>query len=192
MNHSLSSCSLPPQMAKACKSFEQFYLSRHSGRRLTWQYSLGNAQVNVKFKSRSYELTVATFALVILLLFEDVKDDEHLTYSVGLFCVTQLEALWLRLQEIKTLTEMDESELKRHLQSLACAKYKVLKKHPTGRDINPTDEFFFNNDFSCALNKIKIATVSSKLENNVERKETWERIDEERKYVMEVRFYCLP
>jgi cullin 3 len=82
--------------------------------------------------------------------------------------------------------------LKRHLQSLACAKYKVLKKHPPGRDINPTDTFSFNGDFSCSLNKIKIATVSSKIESKVERKETSERIDEERKYLMEVWFYLIP
>jgi cullin 3 len=77
-------------MAKACKSFEHFYLSRHSGRRLTWQYSLGNANVNVKFTSRSFELNVATFALVILLRFEDVQNDECLTYSVCFICVTWL------------------------------------------------------------------------------------------------------
>jgi len=70
-------------MEKACKSFEQFYLSRHSGRRLTWQHSLGNADVHVNFKARAHELNVATFALVILLLFEDVPDDDFLTYTVS-------------------------------------------------------------------------------------------------------------
>lgn len=80
-------------MAKACKSFEHFYLSRHSGRRLTWQYSLGNAHVSVKFKSRSFELNVATFALVILLLFEDIQNDECLTYTVCFIRVTRLTDL---------------------------------------------------------------------------------------------------
>jgi len=76
--------------------------------------------------------------------------------------------------------------LRRHLQSLACAKERILKKHPTGRDINPTDCFSFNTDFSSQKRKIRIATISSKVENSAERKETLERIDEERKYVMEV------
>ena len=70
-------------MSKACKQFEQFYFSRHSGRRLTWQYSLGNADVKVTFKARKHELNVATFALMILLLFENIEDDGFLTYQVG-------------------------------------------------------------------------------------------------------------
>lgn len=88
MSHSASSCALPDTMVKSCKSFEQFYLSRHSGRRLTWQPSLGNADVRVAFKARKHDLNVSTFALVILLLFEDVAEGEFLTYSVNiqLYC----------------------------------------------------------------------------------------------------------
>ena len=69
-------------MVRACKSFEQFYFSRHSGRRLTWQASLGNADVRVAFNARTHDLNVSTFALVILLLFENVPEDEFLTYEV--------------------------------------------------------------------------------------------------------------
>lgn len=68
---------------RACKSFEQFYLSRHSGRRLNWQYSLGNADLIARFKTRTHELNVATFAMTILYLFEDLLDDDLLTYSVS-------------------------------------------------------------------------------------------------------------
>jgi cullin 3 len=75
-------CVLPPILIQTCRSFEHFYLSRHSGRRLTWQPSLGNADVRVVFKSRKHDLNVATFALVILLLFEDLKEGDFLTYEV--------------------------------------------------------------------------------------------------------------
>ena len=30
-------CTLAQEALQACKSFEQFYFGRHSGRRLTWQ-----------------------------------------------------------------------------------------------------------------------------------------------------------
>lgn len=82
MSHSASPCTMPTEMIKACKSFEQFYLARHNGRRLTWQPSLGNADVRVTFKARAHDLNVSTFALVILLLFQDVKDGDFLTYDV--------------------------------------------------------------------------------------------------------------
>lgn len=82
--YSSSPCNLPQQLLDATKPFEGFYLSRHSGRRLTWQPSLGNADVRVAFKSKIHDLNVATFALVILLLFEDLDDEEFLTYEVSL------------------------------------------------------------------------------------------------------------
>ncbi|KAF9003928.1 Cullin [Cyathus striatus] len=168
MSHSASPCNMPVELLKTTKSFEQFYLSRHSGRRLTWQPALGNADVRVQFKTRNHDLNISTFALVILLLFQDLSDGEFLTYS-----------------EIKEASGIEELELKRHLQSLACAKFKVLKKHPPGRDVDNGDSFSFNNDFSAPMQKIKISTVSSKVENNEERKETRDRIDEERKHQME-------
>lgn len=82
MSHTVSTCVLPESLSRSCKSFEHYYLSRHSGRRLTWQPSLGNADVRVKFKARKHDLNVSTFALIILLLFEDVEDDSFLTYGV--------------------------------------------------------------------------------------------------------------
>lgn len=82
MSHSVASCTFPAQLIDASRSFERFYLARHSGRRLTWQPGLGNADVRVKFKARKHDLNVATFALVILLLFEDILDDQFLTYEV--------------------------------------------------------------------------------------------------------------
>ena len=82
MSHAATTCNLPDQMIRATKYFERFYLSRHSGRRLTWQPSLGNADVRVGFKNKTHDLNVSTLALIILLLFENVGDDEFLTYEV--------------------------------------------------------------------------------------------------------------
>ena len=68
---------------KAAKSFEVYYLAKHPGRKLTWQPSMGTAEVRVRFKSREHDLTVSTIALVILLLFEDLKEEDFLTYEVN-------------------------------------------------------------------------------------------------------------
>ncbi|PFH52964.1 hypothetical protein AMATHDRAFT_1696 [Amanita thiersii Skay4041] len=165
MSQTAAPCTLPPEMVQACKSYEYFYNTQHSGRRLTWQPSLGNADVKVRFKARDHELNVSTFALVILLLFQNLSVEEFLSYS-----------------EIKEATGIEERELKRQLQSLACAKFKVLKKHPPGRDINFSDAFSFNDGFQSELRKIKIAVVTAKVESGDERRETKDRIDEERKH----------
>ena len=89
-------------------------------------------------------------------------------------------------KEIKEASTIDDTELKRQLQSLACAKSKILKKHPPGREVHPDESFSFNNDFSSVMQKIKIGTVSSRVEDKDERKGTRDRIDEERNHQMEV------
>ncbi|GAW10019.1 Cullin-domain-containing protein [Lentinula edodes] len=167
-SHSSSPCNLPQQLLDTIKPFEEFYLSQHSGRRLTWQLSLGNVDVRVAFKSKKHDLNVTTFAAVILLLFEDLKDDDFLTY-----------------EDIQQATSIDHADLQRQLQSLACAKYKVLRKHPPGRDVQSSDAFSFNSAFTAPLQKLKISTVSSKVESGEELKETRDRIDEERRHQTE-------
>ena len=79
--------------------------------------------------------------------------------------------------------------LKRQLQSLACAKFKVLKKHPPSRDVHDDDSFSFNSEFTSPMQRIKISTISAstaKVENEEERKETRSRVDEERKVQIDV------
>ena len=39
--------------------------------------------VKIAFKAKAHDVNVATFALVILLLFEEVADDDFLTYEVN-------------------------------------------------------------------------------------------------------------
>jgi len=113
---------------------------------------------------------VSSFALVILLLFENLGEGEFLTY-----------------EEIKTATSIPDSELQRSLQSLACTKFKVLRKYPVGRDVNPDGSFSFNGDFSSPLQKIKINTVAARVESGEERRETQDRVEEERRYQIDVR-----
>jgi cullin 3 len=131
---------------------------------------LGNA---VTFKARKHDLNVSSFALVILLLFENLEEGGYLTYD-----------------EIKDATAIPDNELQRNLQSLACTKFKVLRKHPAGRDVNPEDSFSFNSDFSSPLQKIKISTVAARVESGEERKETRDRVNEERRYQTDVRIYA--
>ncbi|KAG6879880.1 pre-tRNA nuclear export protein [Termitomyces sp. T32_za158] len=168
ISQSIPSCNFTAEMVKTYKSFEQFYLSRHSGRRLAWLPSHGNADIRVTFDASKIELNVSTYALVILLQYQGLASDATLKYS-----------------ELRDATDIPEQELQRNLQSLACAKYKILKKHPPGRDVNKEDCFSFNAGFTSNMRKIKIGTVVSRVETGEERKETRDRIDEERRHQTE-------
>ncbi|CAD6563777.1 MAG: Cullin-3 [Tremellales sp. Tagirdzhanova-0007] len=163
-----SSTTFGPRLSSATATFQTFYDSRHSGRRLTWQGNLGTADVRVRFKARTHDLNVSTQALVVLLLFEDLKTDEMLSYS-----------------DIRASTDMNDLDLQRTLQSLACGKFRVLTKSPKGRDVNFTDQFSFNESFTSPLARIKIMQVSTRVETSKEREETQEMVDEERKHMVE-------
>src|SRR5436190_22799375 len=74
-----------------------------------------------------------------------------------------------------------DAELNRTLQSLACAKYRVLIKKPKGRDIHNDDVFSFNSGFSDLKMRIKINQIQLK-ETRQENKETHERVAADRHY----------
>ena len=79
------------------------------------------------------------------------------------------------------LTYIGDEELKRTLQSLACARYRVLTKSPRGKDVNNTDTFSVNLKFEDPKYRIKINQVQLK-ETKAENKETHKRVAADRQY----------
>lgn len=164
---------LPALFASTQVIFKDFYMQKHKSRKLFWANSLGSCVVRVAFKKSSKELSMSLYQTVVMLLFEDLKgagengEEGRLDYKT-----------------IKDTTGIEEKELQRTLQSLACGKIRVLTKHPKGKDINPTDEFSFNNDFVHPLFRIKINTIQMK-ETNEEQTRTHAQVDQDRKYQIE-------
>lgn len=74
-----------------------------------------------------------------------------------------------------------DPELTRTLQSLACARYRVLSKKPKGKDVNDTDVFSYNASFTDAKMRIKINQIQLK-ETKEENKSTHERVAADRHY----------
>ncbi|KAG2320882.1 hypothetical protein Bca52824_014095 [Brassica carinata] len=73
-------------------------------------------------------------------------------------------------------------DLKRCLQSLACAKSKkVIKKEPMSKDIGEEDLFCVNDKFTSKFDKVKIGTVVAQKETEPEKQETRQRVEEDRK-----------
>lgn len=71
--------------------------------------------------------------------------------------------------------------MKRTLQSLACAKYRVLTKQPKGRDVDETDRFGFNKNFHHEKVHIKINQIQLK-ETREENVAVHEQAAEDRVY----------
>ncbi|KAI8344722.1 Cullin [Chlamydoabsidia padenii] len=165
---SLPKCIMPAKAMKACQAFEQFYFGRHSGRRLTWQSQMGNADIKAQFKTSKHIINVSTYAMFVLLLFNDIATDDSLS-----------------LEDIQQQTNIPTADLNRTLQSLACAKYKILLKSEKGRDIQPGAQFKVNVNFTTSLARIKVQSLASKVESDAERKHTQDKVDEERQHQIE-------
>ena len=61
-----------------------------------------------------------------------------------------------RYEDVLKALDMEDKELRRTLQSLACAKHKLLVKTPKGRDVDPADSFAYNPKFDCKQLRIKV------------------------------------
>uniref|UniRef100_A0AAY4AP00 Cullin family profile domain-containing protein n=1 Tax=Denticeps clupeoides TaxID=299321 RepID=A0AAY4AP00_9TELE len=183
-------CNIPPSPRHAFEVFRRFYLAKHSGRQLTLQHHMGSADLNATFygpvkkedgsevgvggaqvtgsNTRKHILQVSTFQMTILMLF---NNREKCTF-----------------EEIQQETDIPERELVRALQSLACGKptQRVLTKEPKSKEIENGHVFTVNDQFTSKLHRVKIQTVAAKQgESDPERKETRQKVDDDRKHEIE-------
>ncbi|KAL6710447.1 hypothetical protein ACN47E_008495 [Coniothyrium glycines] len=174
-------CNFPAVVEKIKRGFEKFYSEKHSGRQLTWLANMGSADIKAvfprvpqkdgSFKERRHDLNVSTYGMVILLLFNELPADQHLTF-----------------EEIQAQTNIPRNDLIRNLQSLAVApKTRILIKEPMSKDVKPSDRFSFNEGFNGKFVKIKVGVVSSgnKVESDRERRETEKKNDDDRQFCVE-------
>lgn len=171
-------CLWPAHISTLQESFKKYYLKERNGRKLTWLGYLGNADVKCVFpkvagkegtlgRERRYELSVSTYGMLILMLFNDLR-----------------EGVSLSLEEIQSQTQIPLAELIRNLTSLAVLpKSKVLNKSPPTKEVKSGDTFTFNNIFFSKAIKIKVPVIAgaiNKVEGEEERKDTEDRNDEHR------------
>lgn len=150
---------LPSEMLQYRELFKKFYLNKHSGRNLQWQPNLSLVLLKAQFPSSSKEIFVSLFQAIVLLLFNDTDERD--------------------LEFIRNATNIEDIELRRTLQSLACGKVRVLNKVPKGKDVNDGDKFVYNSEFKCNLFRIKINQIQLK-ETQEEQENTQERVFQDR------------
>ncbi|MCL7044953.1 hypothetical protein MKW94_003839 [Papaver nudicaule] len=151
---------LPVEMAKCVEVFKQFYQTKTSHRKLTWQYSLGTCNVVGKFQKKPIELVVTTYQASLLLLF---NSSDKLSYS-----------------EIVAQLNLSDDDVVRLLHSLSCAKYKILTKEPSTKTISQKDSFMFNAEFTDKMRRIKVP-----LPPVDEKKKVIEDVDKDRRYAID-------
>ncbi|PWY99342.1 Cullin-domain-containing protein [Testicularia cyperi] len=161
---------LPNELSTAAEQFTDFYQTRNSGRRLHWQHSLGTVSIQAHFpKAGSKELHVSTFQAIVLMLFNRLETGERLSY-----------------RDVRTETALEDKELKRTLQSLACGQIptRVLRKIPQGKEVEDDDEFTVNENFKNERHRIRINQIQMK-ETAEEQKSTEQRVFLDRELILQ-------
>jgi len=201
---SSSKCNIQPAPSNAFEAFKRFYLGKHSGRQLTLQAQLGWADLHAVFygpkKDDALDGTPGTSALPGVdsttasassgFPAKAVNPRKHIiSLSTHQMCILMLFNTRDKFtyEELANETDIPERDLTRALQSLAMGKptQRILLKHPRVKEIEPSHQFMVNDSFSSKLHRVKIQAVTAKGESEPERKETRNKVDEDRKHEIE-------
>jgi len=158
-------CNIPVNVDKSCNYYKDFYLTGHSGRKITWQFNMGTADVRANGFLKKYELNVSTYQMLILILF---NTKEEYTYS-----------------DILNTTKIAPAEVKKNLLALTVKSKthdKILSKDTTS--LTKDTKITANNDFKSKSIKVKILPVVLK-ETKEELEDTQQKLDEERKWTLD-------
>lgn len=158
---------VPKQFESSTRYFNEFYTDTHSGRKLTWQYHMGSADVRANGFEKPYELNVSTIQACLLVL---LNENESLSYG-----------------DFSKLTSIPAKELKLNLLALtvkSATHEKVLTKDGDAKTLDATTRFSPNNEFKSKLIKVKINPVILK-ESKEQSQQTQGKIDEERSWLLD-------
>lgn len=149
---------IPLELERCIPTFQDFYHSRHSGRKLTWLYHFSRGDVRLTYLPKRYELQLTVYQVAVLLLF---NSEDSLSFA-----------------QIRQQTQLGEHELLRLLKSLV--DVKVITSPTLTRD----SVFELNMGFSSKRMKLKVSGPVQ-AETPAERQETSQQIVEDRQMYLQ-------
>jgi cullin 1 len=161
---------LPESMQDAMNLFTTYYVNKHDGKKLIWIHEIGQICINAQWPKspKPYSIQMVPLQAVVLMLFCS-RDRTNTNAS-------------LSFQEISTATNLEADTLRRILDSLCFAKFKLLNRDrpvTEGRACKDEDVFSVNSTFSSKSLRFKllmpVLTVHKSNQN----------IDKEREHVIE-------
>ncbi|XP_051172711.1 cullin-2 [Leptopilina boulardi] len=101
---------VPQQLERSIQAFESFYHAQFSGRKLTWLHHLCQGELKFNYLKKSYLVTVQTYQMALLLLFEQCDS--------------------INCREAAASLRLSHDQLVKHAASLVDCK--ILKKSTEG------------------------------------------------------------
>jgi len=169
---------LPQALLDKQEHFAEYYKTKYQGRRMSWQYALGN--VNVRFRpdsGRPYDLILTLCHALVLLQFNEKEE-------------------WKLPQLMAAVGLEDRDEMERILQSMSVGKEgtRILIKQDHDADeskrkkprmsVHDEDTFRIQNNFKSNQRRIRIFNILVK-ESKEERDKTVEAVSRDRLYLID-------
>lgn len=157
----------PQEIVRTYERFQNFYITKHSGRKLTWLWHLckGEMRANyVKMNKVPYTFQVSTYQMAILLLF---NESEIVSYD-----------------EITDATKLNKETLDPSIAIML--KAKVLTAQPEGAGQESGTSYKLNHGFKNKKVKVNL-NITIKAEQKQEIDDTHKTIEEDRKMLIQVR-----
>jgi len=131
---------LPRELEDFIPEVEEFYKTKHSGRKLQWHHHMSNGTVTFANKTGKYDLEVTTFQMAVLFCWENRREDR------------------ISLENLRLATELSDGELRKTLWSLVAfpkLKRQVLLFEPSAAkpaEWNEHTLFWINHEFALVKN----------------------------------------
>lgn len=163
---SAGSLVLPKELNNLRVGFSEYYTTKYQGRRLVWANSVDRCLVTARLPKAKKELDVNLYQALCLLQFNG-----DITAS-------------LSYKEIKANVGLEDSDLRRTLQSLACGMIgtRVLTKEPKGKDVRHDDRFIVAKDISNKMFRINIKVIVPREMADEDTKRTHDEVFRDRQY----------
>ncbi|CAF3406218.1 unnamed protein product [Rotaria socialis] len=177
-------CNLPSAVREAYQCFHRFYLSKHNGRQLTLQPSLGSADLISIFYGKPKEDEVEGEMRPTTTVSKERKHTLQVsTYQMAILMLFNTKECWT-FEEMHQETDINEKDLQRALLPLAMGKpsQRIFIKESKTKDIKPNDRFIINDSFTSKLYRVKINPITAKTESDPERQETRSKVEDDRKH----------
>uniref|UniRef100_H2YFG1 Cullin family profile domain-containing protein n=1 Tax=Ciona savignyi TaxID=51511 RepID=H2YFG1_CIOSA len=143
--------------------FEEFYNKKFNGRNLSWLHHLSQADVRINFTTKPYLVTMSTFQLAVVILFNDATE--------------------LSLSEISENTKLKSRDLERNVVALIDAN--ILVKKEQEKKLDEHSVVCVNMKFSNKRTKFRVAFTQTQKEQVVEVQQTHSSVADDRKLYLQ-------
>ena len=160
---------LPQELTDPQSNFLGYYKTKYQGRKIVWQYALGNCMLKYTGSPKTYEFIVSLCQGLVLLCFNE-------------------KMKWTFAELSQRIGLEDKDELERVLISMTQGKEhtRILRKNgPKGKKIAEPDTIFFVNEkFTSPMRRVKVGNMWKK-ETKEERDKVVEAVSRDRLYLID-------